>query len=353
VSKRFSSSNEEPFWHLTERNDFQEKYLKAILQSRLSEVVDENLFITGDNETAAALGVSLWFERISFEKRLGLIVIDTSKPYLEDTSVGIAIQKMEIEDVMTRIRVIDTREKTLNVAISAEADYWYQAIIAQLPSIGVFNTLQNSYQLEAFNIILKMLQRHGGIAVLTAREIHEAGVYLLNTRGFINAYYDAQEKEDQKHEVDALLAALDERIKNKEIQLATLLLVNAIKSVDSIGFRTGVSIWHESKNIPTIVLFDGHDTACSILAGVIYSMYHYRSIRTDFSKERENPKPFFFYGDNHSIRAISPYYGSGAIFVDRNSDENSVFWKYYCSSELLIAETTNDSVAYAGRRILI
>jgi hypothetical protein len=353
VSKRFSSSNEEPFWYLTERNDFQEKYLKAILQSRLSEVVDKNLFITGDDETAAALGTSLWFERMSFEKTPGLMVVDTNKPYLEDTAVGMSIKKMDIDDVMMRIRVIDTREKTLNVAISAEADYWYRAIIAQLPSIGVLETLQNSYQLDALKIILNVLQRNSGMGTIGAYEVRQAGMYLMGTHGFINGYYNEQSEKEYKHEIDVLLSAIEERKNSKEIQLTTLLLESATKSLDSVGYNTGISIWHESKNIPTIVLFDGHNEASSILAGVIYSMYHDRYIRTDLSKERKNPRAIFFYGDNHSVRAISPYYGSGVIFVDRNLDKSSEFWKRYCFSELLIAETTQDSVAYSGRRISI
>jgi hypothetical protein len=351
VSKRFSSSNEAPFWHLTERNDFQEKYLKVILQSRLSEVIDKNLFITGDDEKACELATSFWFERISFEKKPGLMVIDTNKQNLEDTAVGVSIQKMEIEDVMMRIRVIDTREKTLNVAISAKADYWHQAIIAQLPSSGTLETLQNSYQLEALEVILNVLERNSGLGTIGVYEVRQAAMYLNGTRGFINCYYDDKTEKEYQHEIDVLLRALDERKNNKEIELTTLLLEGLMRTLDNVECGTGISIWHESKNIPTIVLFDGNDAASSILAGVVYAMYSYHHLKIGTRLKEENTRPIFLYGDNHSVRAISQHCVNGLIFVNRNLSRHDAFWKRCCLPELLTAEVSDKFVSYSGRKI--
>lgn len=164
VAKRFSSSNEEPFWYLTERNDFQEKYLKAILQTRLSEVCTNPLLITGDLKEAAELGTAQWFERMSFEKLPGLMLVDTKQKHLEDTFVGKSITQMQIADVMMRCRVIDAREKVPNVAITANAHE-----LKHIPTILIFDSDDVASSLLA-GVVLQMYERLHIPADLTAQE---------------------------------------------------------------------------------------------------------------------------------------------------------------------------------------
>lgn len=353
VAKRFSSSNEEPFWHLTERNDFQEKYLKTILQTRLSEVYLKPLLITGDLREAAELGTAQWFERMSFEKLPGLMLVDTQQRHLEDTFAGKSIQKMQIEDVMMRCRVIDARESVLNVAITANHEYWYQSIIAQMPSIGTLETLQKSLQLNALEVMLEAIGRAKQINRLGWLELHEVSIFLLDNNGFINRFYDNKTEITFKEEVELLRAARQEIMDNKEVRLTVTILKTIIDSLYDKEFSSGISIDHESKHIPTIVLFDSYDVASSLLAGVVLQMYERFYIPTDLTAPKERQRPILFYSEHHSPRLICRYIGHGTIFVSSALNRNSPIWKDNGVFNLLVTEAKDGYVSYAGRKIMV
>lgn len=332
-----------PFWYIHSRNDFHEKLVAAAVTAGMELWNDQPLALLGDPDAVAPMALCLWSGFMSIRKVPGILLINTEHPSFEDTALGKAVNQLGLDDIYSRFRVIDARERRIPGAVSATATSWQEALSDLLPqSEGeVFEAAGGNHLLRslmtAYAQTTIWMKDHEDLPFDAVRK---AMNFMLNPQGYRFALLDSmKDSQSLAHDIDRYLPQVSRSTLDK--------LKIIVDDLDQREFGTGTLFWSETKHRPTIVLFNRSIPASEVIASVMHDMFYARYV---FEREI---RPTLYFSDTGSP-GLPKFIGFGSETVIANgsrSKEDSE-WQAITMRRAMFADIQQPGVmVYSGRRV--
>lgn len=331
-----------PAWHIHARTPAHEQVLRALIECDVEMSEMRSVVVLGNVESAAVVATCLWTEQISARKVPGLIVIDTSLPTIQRTPVGLAAKYLGISDMHQRFRVIDAREPSIPLAITATAREWEKCLFDTLSQADA-KRLDESGGRHLFRQLLEVYQRslrsyakdefdfyvvsNTSAAFSILSEGRPVGIPLADE--FPSAVYDMER--------------FRERL-SPEVQAAATRLHEIISALDDILGSTGILLQHETLHRPTAVLFNADRIESVAIAGVIHQMYYNR-----FVSERA-VRPTLYCSTEH--RDQLPNFlqcGMETVIANGETDIHAPIWNSYTTRTPVFVGADRESIRVSGK----
>ncbi len=349
TSRLLSSKNDEPFWYLSTRNDFQEKMLETIIKVGLAGIPDKPLFIEGHDETAAKIGVSLWLERMSVMKTPGLLMIDTEAKTVDQTAIGETFRACDIDDEMSRFNFVDARERVLDYSVAISSRSWAK-VVAKTAIHEAFIHKVSEELLSLFEVIIK--------SFIPAERIDQASYWCVEQA----ASFLGSPKEMVRFRLQDLADAGDNDslywMSNIEAFAANRHEIDAIRKtialLDSSTIGTGKYLYKTSLYSPTVVLFSSNNPSSLIIAMAIYEMYTSRFHANEAKRMNDaESTPVMVYSDFGSGAMAPLSFWENSILVNASMSKVSKLFEDYSMRTTLFALADNGAISYSGRKVII
>lgn len=333
-----------PFWHIFSRNDAHTAILNALIETEINLNENGPVAILGKANDVASPAIGLWVESISVRNIPGLILVNTDKPTLQDTVLGSAISILELDEIFSQCRVIDARESTLPVSISATPDVWIRTLTGLLSKED-----DNSFESSGARHLFEVAARHyGAISRWITDErkdipfdiIEKAAKFLSNPKVHASHLLDFLQDPDRTG-LQLDIAKYCENLPKRPID-------SIRKMVDSVAERNtslGRVLYDESLHRPTIVLFNQADIASTVIAGASHGMYYWRHVW------ERSIRPILYFNDtsSHSIPDFICF-GTETVIANGSTSKTDQEWKPVTMGKAQFAEVKDGALSFSGRK---
>lgn len=344
ISIRAGLDRSLPFWHLFSRNNFHEKLLAAITTSELEVWEDQPLVILGRPHEVVPLALCTWTELLSLRKIPGILLLETNKPSLEDTPIGQSIHTLALNEIYSRFRVIDARERRIPGSVGATAMSWQNALSNLLgdEDAACFESTGGNHLLR------KLIDAYGATTYWTRERedlpfevVRKAITFMLNPNLFRHALLaDMNDNASLEHDLDKYLPQIPSAILQK--------IKVVVDELNTREFGTGTVFWAETEHRPVIVLFNRNNPASEVIASVIHDMFYTRYV---FQRAI---RPTLYFSDTDT-RSLPPMLGFGSETIIANGSLSRIDaeWQSVTMRRSMFAEIKDGTMVYSGRRTSI
>ncbi|MBU3626025.1 hypothetical protein ICN48_07235 [Polynucleobacter sp. JS-Safj-400b-B2] len=347
IAIRTSADRSQPFYRILSRSDFHEKILSGLIDCELELNDSKPLVFLGSQCHAAIPAYCLWLETISAQRNPGLILIETDKQAIQETELWSAISSLGLEEVTNRFRVIDTREKVLQVSISATPRGWVRSIAAILnpaererfETSGAFYLLEKL--ISAYAHIGRWDGQNRGDAPSSCLE--QALFFLANhhvlTQSLLVQMTD-HESEHLKRDLEQYLPTLTEEV--------FLLLKKLYDSLRASEIGLGTVMWTETEYRPTIVLFNRANQLSEVIAGAIFECFYGRYVNLRATR------PILYYSDIADKRLPNLLgFAGNSIICNGVNEKASEVWSEVLMGNALFGYVDASSLIFCGRKVAL
>ncbi|AZE39144.1 hypothetical protein C4K06_6156 [Pseudomonas chlororaphis subsp. aureofaciens] len=333
ASQRLGQDRRAPFWTLHSRTDSHQDLLEAIYQLELDFTESGPIVFTGNQSASAKPAAALFFERMSWKAKPGLILVETEAPVFQDTALYRAVADLGLTEILNGFRVIDLREKNLPVALNTSSACWSNAISNALDEMenevlrdaGWQNRLTWAEHERDRSQTSSVRQAFHPISFFS---FLEEACRLPALKNLLEWRYEAQ-----KEAADAAQAALNQ----------------LLMELNGKSFSQGVSCSHESLVRPYLVLFSRNNRASEVLADVVQSYFCTRPSRDDLP-------PILYFSDGST-----PYVPKMIAFGSHTAIVNGVTsipmegepGYVFAHSQAIRVYCTDTDIQYMGSRVAI
>lgn len=336
-----------PFWHIMGRNDCHSNILSALVATELCLNENGPVVFLGDQKDCALPAVSLFAEEISHRGVPGAILIDTKADSFEQTAIGNAFSILGLEEQASMFRVIDLREKTINVAIHAEPQVWLLSL-QNILSNDVSDALDSTAASHLFEQLL--------FACAKESRWHSENQGDIPLSVVSKAAFFLQQLDLIEHALAPFLTESERTAFRYDIQACVerggvpIEALNSNKSVlealKNKNVDLGISLWHESERRPVIVLFDRDFPETEVMASAIHAMYHWRYV------SQRLIRPTLFSGEV-AREALPKFltFGGQTIIVNGSRSSDDACWRPVTMQRASFATITGLAMRYSGRSV--
>ena len=280
LAARLGMDRDAPFYTIRGRNDAHEAVLDALYRLQLELTEGKPVVLLGEQKHAILPALVLFLEQMSFNKRPGLILLETEAASRQDTVLQGAIETLGVSEILDGFRTLDLRETNLPMALGTSARWWTQAMSDVLP-----RDLEK--RIERWLAALELsadAHARGRRQVFGSNEfptipffsIEESSLVLAHGAGW--PVWVRKDEGWQVSESGRTAPALQGAERD-----AVMGVIDALRARSFSHGTTGES---ESRWRPFVALFSRNDPASEVLAGVVHS-YFYR--RHEGDRDRRAP----------------------------------------------------------------
>ncbi|WP_440778816.1 hypothetical protein [Pseudomonas syringae] len=275
ASLRLGQDRRAPFWTIHGRTDSHQTMLEAIYQLEMDFTESGPIVFSGDQTVSAKPAAALFFERMSWIAKPGLILVETEASAFQDTALYTAVNDLGLNEILNGFRVLDLREKNLPVALSTSAACWARAVSSVLDEIE-----------------REVLSNAGWQSRLEQAGDEYGRPQIYNERNAFNpiSFFSFREEASRLQPLKTLLGWRYET-QEEAADAAQASLSSIMTKLSSMKFSEGISCWHESLVRPYLVLFSRNNQASEILAGVVQSYFCTRP-------SRDEKPPILYFSDS-------------------------------------------------------
>lgn len=347
LSVKAGADRSTPFWHVFGRNDLHGKILDALVCAEVDLNENGPIVLLGEPCEAALPATCLFAEMISARKEPGLILIETDQPTLQETAVGSSISLLGLDESFSHFRVIDAREKTLPVAISATPEVWARSIVDLLSKKD-----RDKFELSgAWHLFEQFIIASGVVShwytesqqILSFGIVENAARYLRN---FDLAKYNLVDmlKGDFKTSVELDIQACTSRggVPPDALQH----VIEIVEAFSERKTELGPVLWSESERRPTVVLFNRKDAVSEVLASAVHEMFYWRYV------PQRAIRPILYVSDT-GTRSIPPMlnFGSETIIVNGSDSKTAEEWEEVTMGHAMFGTVAHGFLTYSGRKV--
>lgn len=330
-----------PAWHIHSRTASHETCLQALIQTDVEMSQSRSVVILGNVDDAALSAVTLWAEQISARKVPGIIAIDTNIRTFQKTPVGLAAKKLGLADMFQKFRVIDARESSVPLSISATASEWVSAIRAAL-SVNDVELLKEPHAFENFEHLIT----HFGQMRNRSKETSDYDLYSVLQAAVALRTPGVTYQKDFPPEDDAaryLASHLEEDAKNFPKE-ALENLINLVEEMKKVMSSLGIVLRHETLYRPTIVLFDSLAPVSVVIATLIQGMYYYRFI------SNRAIRPLLYCSTSNKVPLPTfLHFGTETIICNGEKDSNAPIWDSHSTRTPIFISAEPDGIIVSGK----
>lgn len=333
-----------PPYSIQSRNDIHESCLSTLVDFELELDESKPVVVLGQHKEAALPAYCLWAETISARRTPGLVLIETDKPTLQDTALWEAITALGLDEAATRFRVIDAREKTLPVAVTATARGWADAVDSTLTkqqqkefdSSGGHHLLEKA--IEAYARAAGWIV--GGKEDVSARFLSKGIFYLSNHALIKEALLVGLQQGDR----DSLSQDTDEYA-HRIPEVILGILEDIRNAVDESETGLGPVMWTETEHRPAVVLFDRTNRLSEIIAAAIHEQFYGRYV------SQRAIRPILFFGDVQATTLPALLgFASNTVICTGDQLASTDKWAGVTMHRALFCTAAEGALTYSGRK---
>ena len=333
-----------PFWHLTSRNDAHLSVLAALNTLEIETRDSRAVAFLGERVDAALPALCLWAEEISYRKVPGLILVETSSPTINDTLLWGAVTELELDGTFKGFRFVDTRQRQIDLAISATARWWFFSVLSSMEE-REREAFRKSGVANVFEAAIRNYAREGGRPaehddLIGIEYVQKAARLIANPSRYVQVMLDRLEG----FEHDSFAIDTKKYLENVP-RFLTESFAFLADDLEKRYARLGIVLDHEAKSRPTVVLFSRQDKVSHLLAAAIQGMYSCLSV------QGRDCRPVLYYSESEpgwfpEILLQSPK----RILVDGSTSSTGAQWDTYGTKDALLVQTGKGWASAAGRR---
>lgn len=340
LSNSLGRDNSAPFWTIYDRNPHHEAYLEALWQSDIEMSESRPVIVLGKVEHAVDPAVCLWAEEISARKVPGVVVVDTDQVTLQKTHLWSAVKRLGLAEMFQRFRVIDARDVSIPLAITANARAWCDAIVGAM-SPEDRKVLQDSNVDVHFENLLQWYgaqRAHDEKNGFDSYVVDQALLYLRDP-SVLNTEDMADESYLKRHFKEDAPKFPKEAIKR---------LSDLGRGVCEIVSGVGILLRSEARHRPTVVLCDSNKPTSIAIANLVRDMYY-----SEFITARAI-RPFLFCSIT-SPEALPHmiHFGNETVLVTGETSSGSPLWNTYATRSPAFVTAYGDEIQVSGKAISI
>ncbi|MBP8275601.1 MAG: hypothetical protein KAX55_01735 [Propionivibrio sp.] len=333
-----------PPYSIQSRNDVHESCLSTLVDFELELDESKPVVVLGQHKDAALPAYCLWAETISARRTPGLVLIETDKPTLQDTALWGAITALGLDETATRFRVIDAREKTLPVAVTATARGWAEAVDSTL-------TEQQQKEFDSsggHHLLEKAIEAYAGTSGwMVAANADLPATFL--SKGIFYLSHHAAIKEAlfvhlQQVERDSL--SLDTDACAHRIPAGILDTLKEVRhAIDESEIGLGPVMWSETEHRPAVVLFDRTNRLSEIIAAAIHEQFYGRYV------SQRAIRPILFFGDVQATTLPTLLgFASNTVICTGDEVASTDKWAGVTMRRALFCTAAEGALTYSGRK---
>ncbi|HGN3115206.1 TPA: hypothetical protein ACKRQV_001290 [Pseudomonas aeruginosa] len=320
ISVRTGVDRSAPPYTILSRSDAHEKVLSVLVDFDLELDESKPLVFLGDLKYSATPAYCMWAETISARRVPGLILVETEQETLQDTALWQAIESLGLQETASQFRVIDAREKVLQVAITATPRGW----------VGAFaSTLQPSQREEfskagTWHLLERLVSAYAKTSGWGASGRDDVpssalarGLFFLGHHKLLKTALLSELKGDERVSMQ-----IDIEEYASQVPLSLLEVTQDLYDLmDSSTIGMGPLIWAESEHRPTVVLFNRSSRLSEVIAGAVHECYYWR-----FANSR-TIRPILYFSDCQEKRCPELLsFASNSVVCNGVSDKASGIW---------------------------
>lgn len=331
-----------PYWTIRDRNDTHQAALAILHELELETRYDRPVVFLGEHRDATLHAFNLLSEEMSFMKHPGLVLVETDAPTANDTALWSAAEQLGLTDILSRHRFLDLRLPTVDVSISVAGRHWWFALQGGLSHDQLKKTQSSPIPAMVEQAMKYFADQRGEDtsheSPISSDHLEYAGLYLKNPSSFGSNIRGTAGY--SWHEVEREIEYSDNELRST---VADVLLATYKKSASR-----GISMEHETRYRPSVVLFNRDDVGSVVLAGAIHAMYHWRYVKT------RDYRPVLFYSDRGSdwVPAFL-LTGTRVIIVNGSRSLEEATGVNVLFKEMVIAEAGDGWLAARGKRAFL
>lgn len=350
ILKRGGRNPDTHFWKIVSRNDLHEAVFSSIVTADLEMSENGPVCFFGPQEDAALPALCLWIEALSMAEVPGVLLVDTTAPALQDTTVWKSVVALNLESLFDEFRYIDARSDNIPLAFSTTSKDWCRSLLLALPestcaalqSCGFAHLLETAIDAVGRDATDDNCQVFGDTVRQVSLALCSADPGLppslhatIEESSHPSLHYDF--KSYVAHQRPAEVAQLTE----------------LCRALFNKQFGLGRHLSQETLKRPSIVLFDSNDPASVVLASVVHSQYYWRFVGPELRYRGINTRPVLFVSDTAVPQVPHFIRNSGAshtCVVNGAAREGADHWPESESARASFVFVEGDSFIYSGRR---
>lgn len=345
LAARAGLDRDAPFYTIQSRNDAHEAVLETLYRLQLELTEGKPVVVLGEQKHAILPALVLLLEQMSFNKRPGLILIETDAASRQDTVLQGAIDTLGVSEILDGFRTLDLRDANLPMALGASARVWTDSIAEVLPRdvdkrIG-HSGWREALERSAYAHARSRNQIFGSpdFQTIPFYSIEQSFHVLAHGRHWPNWFgtEDGWRESDNGSRPPALEGSDREAVSA------------VIDMLAARSFSLGTAGEFESRWRPFVALFSRKDPASEVLAAVVHSYFYWR-----YASDRERRAPILYVSDR-----ATPYAPRCLTFGDHTAVVNGLTeipsgdgpGEFYGYKNALRAVASAAGLQYMGTRL--